>query len=204
LPLDCVGDVRTRLTSGISWGEQDAIDSIMLGAASVEGFINEIAASVSQRAGDPRDTVPTRLATMAAAVLTAEANRGQIDGKIEAAMTALSSLGTFRQTTPEYQEMKVLFRARNGLLHLKLDARELGQPDRRKGLPSVVRDLKVRKLTGIHPSEVTGAVDALWPGRTDVAPPATVPQRLDGVPALGTPQSFDVSVHPGDSLAQIF
>jgi hypothetical protein len=148
-----------------AWGQPDAIDALMLAAASVEGLVNEIAESVLQPTHS--GTTATAVIDMANRVLAVEARQGPTVQKVEEALTALNG-AAFDTRNSGFQEMKLLFRARNGLLHLKLDARELGKPDRRKGLPAVVRDLKVRRLTGLDPSEPPGAIDALLHGLSPV------------------------------------
>jgi hypothetical protein len=131
------------------WGQLDALAAVILGAAAAEAFINELAELARQtadndpRGGDPR---PPELQALATAVIDVEHRNGSTMEKFGAAIEALTTKPPDTSRKP-YQDFGLLMRARNELIHTKLDVWPAPADGLTSSLPSVVKQLRSKKIT---------------------------------------------------------
>jgi hypothetical protein len=143
------------------WGQIDAYGAIILAAAAAEAFINELAELVRQTTDDdPRrwPPHPAVLQTLAAAVIDVERRHGSTSEKFAAASKALTGQRPDFGRQP-LQDFVILMRARDGLIHTKLDVWPAPVDGLTSALPAVVKELRSKNVTATEPG--LAANDAL-------------------------------------------
>jgi hypothetical protein len=103
-------------------GQEDALVAIVFAALALEAFVNEFGKlAADETYWDPR--VTTDLSALAAAYRSAEHERGSLELKLHVVRIALRG-GSWPRGQGAFQQVVLLLRLRNELVHLKLDVRE--------------------------------------------------------------------------------
>jgi hypothetical protein len=160
----------SNAASDREWGQIDAYGAIILAAAAAEAFINELASLARQAVDeDPRGWPPhpPQIAAFASQVLAAETGRStgrraSTPGKFVVALKALTGLRPDAGRRV-HQDFALLMRARDGLIHTKLDVQP-AQPGSlphapSSSLPPVVAQLGPRNVTAMESG--LSAIDSL-------------------------------------------
>lgn len=125
---------------------------IILAAVALEGFINDLEhhARTASELGSPSPPIASALAR---ALATAEAERASVLLKIGIAHVVMSGSFPDRGSQP-YQDIELLFRLRNLLVHSKPEMVEFGEPGKTPDCPKIVRSLASR---GVIKTPAAGA-----------------------------------------------
>jgi hypothetical protein len=133
------------------WGQRDALSAVILAAAAAEAFINELAELARQEAnGDTQRWPPPQpqLEAPATAVMDVERGRGSTSEKFAVAIEALTGQAPDLGRKP-FQDLVLLMRAKDGLMHAKLDVRPTPADGLTSNLPSVVKQLRSKNITAM-------------------------------------------------------
>jgi hypothetical protein len=127
-------------------------------------FINETAEWARQAVENPPEhpPLPPEIGAFAAAVLAVEGpHKGPRDTptKFRVALQVLS--GKPPDEGPVQQQFGLLMRARDGIVHTKLDVQPAPAGALTSDLPAVVALLEPRKITGTEPVVPPSAIDRL-------------------------------------------
>jgi hypothetical protein len=140
-----------RAAGDRDWGQLDALSAVILAAAAAKAFINELAELSRQEVnGDPRrwPPPPPELQALATAVINVERSHGSTTEKFAAGIKALTGQPPDLGRKP-FQDLILLMRARDGLIHTKLDVLPAPADGLTSNVPSVVKQLRSKNITAI-------------------------------------------------------
>ena len=131
-------------------GCQEALVSNVLGAISLEAFINEFGGTAAIHA--TLEGAPGWVTTLAEVLGEAENNRATITSKFQLAMLVVSGRPFNRSAAP-FQDFDLLVRLRNEIVHLKPyeTVEETQEGDLITREPSIIKRLAGTGALGIHP-----------------------------------------------------